>query len=34
MTAISKNLYFNVLNEIVDRYKNTYHKNESNKFQK
>ena len=26
MTAISKNVYFNVLNSIVDEYNNTYHK--------
>ena len=26
MTAISKNVYFEVLNEIVDEYDNTYHK--------
>ena len=26
MTAISKNLSFNVLNNIVDKYNNTYHK--------
>ena len=26
MTAISKNAYFDVLNDIVDEYKNTYHK--------
>ena len=26
MTAISKNAYFNVLNDIVDKYNNTYHK--------
>ena len=26
MTAISKNVYFNVLDDIVDEYKNTYHK--------
>ena len=25
MTAISKNVYFNVLNDIVDEYNNTYH---------
>ena len=25
MTAISKNGYFNVLNDIVDKYNNTYH---------
>ena len=27
MTAISKNVYFNVLNNIVDEYNNTNHKN-------
>ena len=27
MTAISKNVYFDVLNDIVDKYNNTYHKN-------
>ena len=27
MTAISKIMYFNVLNDIVDEYNNTYHKN-------
>ena len=27
MTAISKNVYFNVLNDIFDEYNNTYHKN-------
>ena len=26
MTAISKNIYFNVLDDIVDKYNNTYHK--------
>ena len=26
MTAISKNVYFNVLNDIVDEYNNTCHK--------
>ena len=26
MTAISKNVYFDVLDDIVDDYKNTYHK--------
>ena len=26
MTAISKNVYFNVLEDIVDEYNNTYHK--------
>ena len=26
MTAISKNVYFKVLNDIVDKYNNTYHK--------
>ena len=26
MTAISKNVYFNVLNDIADKYSNTYHK--------
>ena len=26
MTAISKNVYFDVLDDIVDEYKNTYHK--------
>ena len=26
MTAISKNFYFGVLNDIVDKYKNTYHR--------
>ena len=26
MTAISKNLYFNILNDIVDKYKNTVHR--------
>ena len=26
MTAISKSVYFNVLNDIVDEYNNTYHK--------
>ena len=25
MTAISKNLYFNVLNDIADEYNNIYH---------
>ena len=25
MTAISKNIYFDVLNDIVDEYNNTYH---------
>ena len=25
MTAISKNVYFDVLNDIVDEYNNTYH---------
>ena len=26
MTAISKNVYFNVLNDIVDKYNNTYNR--------
>ena len=26
MTAISENVYFDVLNDIVDKYSNTYHK--------
>ena len=26
MTGISKNVYFNVLDDIVDEYNNTYHK--------
>ena len=26
MTAMSKNVYFNVSNNIVDKYNNTYHK--------
>ena len=26
MTAISKNVYFNLLSDIVDEYNNTYHK--------
>ena len=26
MTASSKNVYFDVLNDIVDEYSNTYHK--------
>ena len=26
MTAISKNVYFDVSNDIVDKYNNTYHK--------
>ena len=26
MTAISKNVYFDVLNDIVDKYNNAYHK--------
>ena len=26
MTAVSKNVYFNVLNDIVDKYNNTFHK--------
>ena len=26
MTAVSKNIYFDVLNHIVDEYNNTYHK--------
>ena len=25
MTAVSRNVYFNVLDEIVDKYNNTYH---------
>ena len=25
MTAISKNVYFDVLDDIVDKYNNTYH---------
>ena len=25
MTAISKNVYFDVLNDVVDTYNNTYH---------
>ena len=26
MTAVSKNVYFNVLDDIVDEYNNTYHR--------
>ena len=26
MTSIAKNVYFNVLDDIVDKYNNTYHK--------
>ena len=26
MTAVSKNVYFDVLNDIVDKYNNTYHR--------
>ena len=26
MTAVSKNVYFDVLDNIVDKYNNTYHK--------
>ena len=26
MTAVSKNVYFNVLDDIADKYNNTYHK--------
>ena len=26
MTVISKNVYFHVLNDIVDEYNNTYHR--------
>ena len=26
MTAVSKNMYFNVLDDIVDKYNNAYHK--------
>ena len=26
MTAVSKNVYFNVLNDILDEYNNTYHR--------
>ena len=26
MTAVSKNVYFDVLNDIVDEYNNTYHR--------
>ena len=26
MTAISKNVYFNVLNDIADKYNNTYYR--------
>ena len=26
MTAVSKNVYFDVLNDIVDKYNDTYHK--------
>ena len=33
MTAISKNGYFDVLNDIVGEYNNTYH-NEANRCQK
>ena len=25
MTAVSKNVYFDELNNVVDKYKNTYH---------
>ena len=32
MTAVSKNVYVNVLDDIVDEYNNTYHKtNEANR---
>ena len=34
MTAISNNVYFDVLNDIVDKYNNTYHKIETNRCQK
>ena len=27
MTSVSKNIYFDVLNNIVDKYNNTYHNN-------
>ena len=27
MTAMSKNIYFNVLDNVVDKYNNTYHNN-------
>ena len=27
MTAVTKNVYFNVLDDIVDEYNNTYHRN-------
>ena len=26
MTAVSKNIYFDVLNDIVDKYNNTFHR--------
>ena len=26
MTVVSKNVYFDVLNDIVDKYNNTYHR--------
>ena len=26
MTAVSKNVYFDVLNDIVDKYNNAYHR--------
>ena len=26
MTAVSKNVYFDILNDIVDKYNNTYHR--------
>ena len=36
MTATSKNVYFDVLNDIVDEYNNTCHRitNETNRYQK
>ena len=32
MTAVSKNGYFDVLDDIVDKYNNTYHKNDTIKM--
>ena len=30
MTAVSNNVYFDVLDDIVNKYKNTVHRNETN----
>ena len=33
MISISKNVYIDILNDIVDKYNNTYHRNNKNEVQ-